>query len=844
VAGKPEWQRFYDDISVAALRRAPAILSEWLPGGSVVRREYQTGSLHGGSGASLKVNLETGRWKDFASGEPGGSNLIALYAAIHKLEWKDATDELAKQFAIEKPSSTHITLAPTNWEPLIPIPDIAPVDDNGSPSLPSLPRSDADAEVNGLWCYFDAEGRPTSWRVRIDSQKGRDVWPLTFCRNRETGEVAWRWKDVPSPRGLYGVEWLAIVADAPILIVEGEKTADAARRLLPDWIVLTWPGGTNRVSTKYTDWSPILKLSNRRIVLWPDADESGVKAMAQLADMLEGRCQVVQPDKLWRKGWDLADAEVERWDTAKVLEYLEAHLVKPRQRPAIERPIVNIAGGDLASKSDAVWMAIDGINSPPWLLSTPTGITVIDRDVFGRGRRQAATLDSLRWALTSRLQFQRYDKDGHPTSTHPPDVLLTNLLVNPRPPLGHMRRLCEVPIVASDGRLISKEGFDAASGIYYLPHPDLAEIELSETPTPSEIEGAVALIDDLLADFPFVEPCDRAHAVAFALVPILRLTINGRTPLFRFEAPQPRTGKSLLMRTLARLSCSESGISDVSPTTDEEEWRKRITGVLRKEPEAFLIDNADSLESAQLKKLLTDDLWEDRQLGSSDTVRYPVQCAFGCSLNNPIISREIMGRSIRVRLDAKSQHPEARGDFRHPNIEEYARQNRAALVGALVTIARASLKLDETVSCLGGYESFCRRMSAVLKAANISGFLGDRKDDSALSGEENALIGLVELWAQNFKDRQVTTADLIRIAEAVEGLYLGRNETDRGKSTALAIFLRKHRGATVGTWKIGDPSPTRPTMWRLSNLNGSTPATPQELEAQGDFSDESGNSRF
>jgi putative DNA primase/helicase len=832
VAGKPEWQRFYDDISVAALRRAPAILSDWLPGGSVVRREYQTGSLRGGPGSSLKVNLETGRWKDFASGEPGGSNLIALYAAIHRIEWKEATDELARQFAIEKPKSDHIKLAPTNWEPLIPIPDVAPVDENGAPSLPSLPRSDADAEVNGLWCYFDAEGRPTSWRVRIDSQKGRDVWPLTFCRNRDSGEVAWRWKDVPAPRGLYGIEWLAIVPDAPILIVEGEKTADAARRLLPEWIVVTWPGGTNRVSTKYTDWSPILKLTDRRVVLWPDADEAGVKAMAQLADLFNGRCQVVQPDKLWRKGWDLADAEVEQWDTAKVLSYLVAHLVKPRQRPIMERPSVNIAGGDLASKSNAVWAAVDAINNPPWLVATPTGITIVDRDIFGRGRRQAATLDSLRWALTARLFFQKYDKDGHPTSTHPPDVLLTNLLVNPRPPLGNMRRLCEVPIVAPDGRLIAKEGFDAASGIYYLPHPDLADIELSESPTPSEIEGAVALIDDLLADFPFVEDCDRAHAIAFALVPILRLTIVGRTPLFRFEAPQPRTGKSLLMRTLARLACSESGISDVSPTADEEEWRKRITGVLRKEPEAFLIDNADSLESAQLKKLLTDDLWEDRQLGSSDTVRYPVQCVFGVSLNNPVISREIMGRSIRVRLDAKSQHPEARGGFRHPNLEEYARENRAALVGALVTIARASSTPDETVACLGGYEQFCRRMSAVLKAAGISGFLGDAHDDSALSGEESALIHFVELWAEEYSTHQKETADLVQVAERVEGIYLGRSDSVRAKSTALGMFLRKHRGATVGHYRIGDPSDRRPTTWHLIPLNGATPSTPSELEEQ------------
>src|SRR5262245_14342595 len=100
-------------------------------------------------------------------------------------------------------------------------------------------------------------------------------------------------------------------------------------------------------------------------------------------------------------------------------------------------------------------------------------------------------------------------------------------------------------------------------------------------------------------------------------------------------------------------------------------WRKRITAELRQEPKAVLIDNAESLESASLKKLLTDDVWEDRALGTGNMVRCPIQCVFGVSLNNPIISREIMGRSLRIRIDAGTQHPEARTKFRHSHIEEY-----------------------------------------------------------------------------------------------------------------------------------------------------------------------------
>jgi putative DNA primase/helicase len=825
-----DFRQWYADLSSAALSRAPAILSDWLPGGQVVRREYHVGSLRGGPGNSLKVNLETGRWKDFASGEPGGSNLVALYAAINRLEWKEATDELGKQFGIDRPSAARALHSVANWTPITPIPEDAPFDDDGNPPYPPLGNSET-TEIKGSWCYLSAEGQPIMWRVRVERADGaKDVMPLTFCQSGD-GTRQWRWKDIGSPRLLYGLEWLATSPDAPVLIVEGEKTADAARALLPDWIVLTWPGGTNRISTKYTDWSPVLnRTAKTRTVLWPDADEAGTRAMAILADILRNRCEIVRPDPSWKKGWDLADGAADGWTTAQTIEYLEAHLIKPTIPDEDSRPMALIAGGDLKIKCGAVWEAIRSINSPPWIVGTATGVTIVDRDVFGRARRQSANIDVLRFALTERIRFQRFNPEGGVVAAHPPDVLLINLLTNPRPPLPFMRRMSEVPIVAPDGRVVGKEGFDSDSGIYYLPHPSLAEVDVTPAVSAAEVEGAVALIDDMLADFPFLEDCDRAHAIAFALVPLLRMTIIGRTPMFRFEAPQPRTGKSLLMRVLARLCCSV--ISDVSPTKEEEEWRKRITGVLRKEPEAFLIDNADSLESAQLKKLLTDDVWEDRELGSTNTVRYPVQCAFAVSLNNPIISREIMGRSLRVRLDAKSQRPELRTGFRHPNLEEYVGENRAALVGALLTIARASNAPALDAPILGGYEAFCRRMGAVLKAARIDGFLSDRKDDSSLSQEENGLIQFVQLWADEYGTHHKETADLVSVAEKVEGIYLGKGDSQRAKVTALGIFLRQHRGSTVGNYQIGDPSNRRPTTWHLIPLRGATPSTPQELEEQ------------
>ena len=69
--------------------------------------------------------------------------------------------------------------------------------------------------------------------------------PLTFCEHSGTGAREWRWKGFAPLRPLFGLNRLAARPDAPVVVVEGEKAADAAGRLLPGFVVITSPGGSN-----------------------------------------------------------------------------------------------------------------------------------------------------------------------------------------------------------------------------------------------------------------------------------------------------------------------------------------------------------------------------------------------------------------------------------------------------------------------------------------------------------------------------------------------------------------------------------------------------------------------
>ncbi len=183
------------------------------------------------------------------------------------------------------------------WEPITP-----------APSVPESPRG-----ATALWVYRDAERRPLYARFRKEDEGGNKVvLPLTYGRRIWTDRngtrrdvTGWHWKQPARPLPLYGLDQLAANPEATVLLVEGEKTAEAASYLFPDLVVLT-SGGSTSVSS--ADWSP---LAGRRVTIWPDNDAPGVKyADAAIEALRNAGVQSVHMVKVPEglpDGWDLAD---------------------------------------------------------------------------------------------------------------------------------------------------------------------------------------------------------------------------------------------------------------------------------------------------------------------------------------------------------------------------------------------------------------------------------------------------------------------------------------------------------------------------------------------------------
>ncbi|RFB73835.1 MULTISPECIES: VapE domain-containing protein [unclassified Herbaspirillum] len=360
-----------DDFGVvasAALQSIESLLFEWFPNGVIEGAEFCIGSTSGEAGKSLRVRLHgerAGFWSDFSMDGEAGRDLISLYEVAKGVSPGRACAELASQLGVAITNDDGTKTVPslvsknppnrapaqagkgvqaksekkpaTAWEPIVPIPDDAPPYPAAHP-IRGLPER--------RWEYRDQERRLLGVVSRFVTSEGdKDIIPCVYARHPETGRCDWRWMQWRVPRPLYLPG--PIVPGLPVLVVEGEKCADAAYALFHEtWNVVSWPGGGKAVEK--AGWS---SLAGYDVLLWADADaqpykgnhpqagqikpeweQPGMKAMQKIAGILRQlRCSVslvdipepgIKPD-----GWDIADLIHEDGVTA---EDVDAWLSKRR----------------------------------------------------------------------------------------------------------------------------------------------------------------------------------------------------------------------------------------------------------------------------------------------------------------------------------------------------------------------------------------------------------------------------------------------------------------------------------------------------------------------------------
>jgi hypothetical protein len=172
-------------------------------------------------------------------------------------------------------------------------------------------------EPSQYWTYRDASGFIIGHVCRFQTQGGKEYRP--YFRNDKGG---FRWKFAKAPHPLFGLDALYRRSKARVLIVEGEKAAEAAKRLLPYWCVATSPCGAGAVSK--ADWRP---MKGRTITIWPDADDVGLlyaeKVVECCFEIGAKSVSIVKPPSDVIKGWDAADALADGWTEEITEQFLK-----------------------------------------------------------------------------------------------------------------------------------------------------------------------------------------------------------------------------------------------------------------------------------------------------------------------------------------------------------------------------------------------------------------------------------------------------------------------------------------------------------------------------------------
>lgn len=694
-------------------------------------------------------------------------------------------------------------------EPIIPLPDAAPAmtfkhPKHGAPSK-AWPYRLAGGELAGYIARFDF--------VKNDGTPGKDYRPLTFC-DLGGGRRGWRSKGLPAPRPLYRLPDLLARPQAPVLVVEGEKSADAALALFPEYTATTAMHGAK--SPSLTDWSP---LKGRTVTIWPDYDRAGAafaQTVARLANEAGAAAIVLVPVPAdFPDGWDLADEAPDGWTSQQLRRLLEAaepwraHADTSRRRREIR-----CRGGDLADATEAAISALAAEPDPMQAVYVRGGQLVVAsraRTLANAAIRRpmdalvlrAIDVDWLRLRLAQIADYYLPAKEkGEAIAIDPPVRLCRSVLAaQPWPRLPALTGVIEAPTIRLDGSLLTAPGYDAATGLLFDPgHTHFPPIP--EWPTRGEAVAALKILREPFQDFAVVDEAARSVVLSAVLTMLVRRLLRA-APLYAIDAPKMASGKTLLATMLSYIA-SGRGPYLMTQVAEPAEERKRLLAALIEGPLALVIDNVEqALKSEALCVTLSEPTFTDRLLGVSRLITAPTNCCLFATGNNLRIAGDLSARSLICRIDPRVERPEERVFAR--DLHAWVPAHRGELVAAALTIIRAYCIAGEPkpdVPNFARFEEWQRLCRYPLIWLGCADPCVTRQRIERADPERQKLQVLLQAWRDQFGEERVTVKRAIQAGANSESLQAAidavAGEKSHVNARRLGNFLSKHQHRIEG----------------------------------------------
>lgn len=345
-----------------------------------------------------------------------------------------------------------------------------------------------------------------------------------------------------------------------------------------------------------------------------------------------------------------------------------------------------------------------------------------------------------------------------------------------------LKHIARYPVCLGKEFQPAHPGWNAEHGVY---------LDCAHVHTPLGLEGARNALDDLVIDFPFATPADRAGFFGLLLTVYLRPAIEGPVPMHMLGAPLAGSGKSKLAEIV--LGCGFMGrpLPALQLGTREEEREKRITGNMLSGDSVTHLDNLhDYLDSAALSSLLTCAVYRARPLGHSTMVDLPNDSTVVGSGNNVHTAHEMARRIVPIMLQPATEHPEDRQDYKYPdllgNVVDKLASTRDALESYVANWRANGRPRGSRV--MGSYERWSAVVGGVMEAAGHEEYLSNREQWRGTKDDFSAeLREFVDAWAARGSPSVWTpVAELFTLAKELD-LFARQmpQPTDDGRKTAF-----------------------------------------------------------
>jgi hypothetical protein len=437
-----------------------------------------------------------------------------------------------------------------------------------------------------------------------------------------------------------------------------------------------------------------------------------------------------------------------------------AEIVADVRAQSANRPTLDVVAGEIDQLATAAEAALRKSGLPIFQRGASIVVPVSHEVPAARGRMTlAAGLKELGAPgmidhMAQAACFQQWNaRSKKMVACNPPGNVASIILSRyGRWTLPSVAGVITTPTLRPDGSLLTAAGYDAQTRLYHVPDLNLRLPAIKPKPTKADAQAALKLLDNLLTDFPFVAPVDRAVALSGLITPTMRGMLQV-APLTAVRASTAGTGKSFLVDLASALSTARP-CPVLAAGEKDEETEKRLVGVLLAAFPIVSIDNCNGeLGGDVLCQAIERPLVRVRALGGSDVTEIESRATFFATGNGLRVRGDMTRRTIICSLDANVERPELR-TFEQDPLQRVL-DDRGTFVAAALTIVRAYLtagqpdRIKPAIASFPDWSNTVRSALVWLGCADpVATMEQAREDDPELS----ELREVISCWHAHFGD--------------------------------------------------------------------------------------------